>query len=534
MTLVNRWGRSVKLKILVVTGKLAFETVSRNVADSKYDLHVHPLPVSVAAFITPQLAARNLADAGVKDYDLILLPGTVRGDVTMVEEATGIPTFKGPSNMNDLPLLLGLLDGIELSKTASATEHLSEAQNERALTEIRKVEENWPNLLKKHGGLVIGNNGHQVPIGSAFPMRVIAEIVNAPTLRLEEVKKRARYYQSEGADIVDIGMLAGRPNPESAKALVEEVKSAIDLPVSIDTLDPTEIKAAVDAGADLVLSVDAGNMNEVAPYVSNVPVVVLPTNMKEGFLPQRADERVSFLLENIERATELGIQKIIADPVLEPAIKPGLLESLNAYRLFRNQDPRTPVLYGLGNVTELFDADSVGVNGILAALAAEVEAQLLFIPEYSTKAKRSVRETSRAAKMMYLAKRRETPPKDLGIDLLVLKEKKGREPQYDSGSESGARVIHASPERDGAMDKLGWYKILVDRTNDELVAIHFDRSESPDVVLRGKNAQEVYQTIIREGLVGRLDHAAYLGKELHKAELAVLLGRSYVQDDPLF
>jgi hypothetical protein len=41
--------------------------------------------------------------------------------------------------MNDLPLLLGLLDGIELSKTASATEHLSEAQNERALTETRKV-----------------------------------------------------------------------------------------------------------------------------------------------------------------------------------------------------------------------------------------------------------------------------------------------------------------------------------------------------------------------------------------------------------
>jgi dihydropteroate synthase-like protein len=256
--------------------------------------------------------------------------------------------------------------------------------------------------------------------------------------------------------------------------------------------------------------------------------------MREGFIPQGANERVAFLIENIERANELGIEKIIADPVLEPAIKPGLLESLMAYRLFRNQDRSTPVLYGLGNVTELIDVDSVGVNGILAALAAEVEAQLLFIPEHSTKAKKSVRETSRAAKMMYLAKRRETPPKDLGIDLLALKEKRWREQPFDEDSESGARVIQATPEQDGAMDSRGWYKILVDRTSDELVAIHFDGSGRPDVVVRGRNAREVYQTIIREGLVGRLDHAAYLGKELHKAELAVLLGRSYVQDDPLF
>ncbi|MDH5199722.1 MAG: DUF4346 domain-containing protein, partial [Candidatus Bathyarchaeota archaeon] len=44
----------------------------------------------------------------------------------------------------------------------------------------------------------------------------------------------------------------------------------------------------------------------------------------------------------------------------------------------------------------------------------------------------------------------------------------------------------------------------------------------------------VYQTIIRRGLVGNLDHAAYLGKELTKAGVALRLGRSYVQDEPLF
>jgi dihydropteroate synthase len=35
-------------------------------------------------------------------------------------------------------------------------------------------------------------------------------------------------------------------------------------------------------------------------------------------------------------------------------------------------------------------------------------------------------------------------------------------------------------------------------------------------------------------LVTRLDHAAYLGNELAKAEIALKTGKSYVQDNSLF
>jgi hypothetical protein len=34
-------------------------------------------------------------------------------------------------------------------------------------------------------------------------------------------------------------------------------------------------------------------------------------------------------------------------------------------------------------------------------------------------------------------------------------------------------------------------------------------------------------------MVSRLDHAGYLGRELQKAELALVLDRSYSQDEPL-
>jgi dihydropteroate synthase len=68
-------------------------------------------------------------------------------------------------------------------------------------------------------------------------MRVIAEIVNAPTLQLESVRSRARYYEAEGADIIDIGMLAGKSNPGAVGELVEAVQSSVGIPVSIDTLE---------------------------------------------------------------------------------------------------------------------------------------------------------------------------------------------------------------------------------------------------------------------------------------------------------
>jgi dihydropteroate synthase len=36
------------------------------------------------------------------------------------------------------------------------------------------------------------------------------------------------------------------------------------------------------------------------------------------------------------------------------------------------------------------------------------------------------------------------------------------------------------------------------------------------------------------GLVSRLDHAAYLGSELAKAEIALKTGKEYIQDRGLF
>ena len=67
------------------------------------------------------------------------------------------------------------------------------------------------------------------------------------------------------------------------------------------------------------------------------------------------------------------------------------------------------------------------------------------------------------------------------------------------------------------------------------MAIHYPPGlEEPDVIVRGRDSKMIYQTLIRKDLVSKLDHAAYLGKELEKTYIALVLDRSYVQGRALF
>jgi dihydropteroate synthase-like protein len=138
---------------------------------------------------------------------------------------------------------------------------------------------------------------------------------------------------------------------------------------------------------------------------------------------------------------------------------------------------------------------------------------------------------------MFLAKKRGSVPKDLGLDLLVLKDKRLRGEPYSSEIEAETQVILAienvEPE---VMDEKGLFKIAVDHDNETIVAIHIPDSQQdkPSVIIKGKTAENIFSKIEEMNLITRLDHAAYLGRELAKAEIALKTGKEYIQDSPLF
>ncbi|MCX8150944.1 MAG: dihydropteroate synthase-like protein [Candidatus Bathyarchaeota archaeon] len=518
------------MKVLLVTGQLAKDMVKLYAQKSKVKTHVLALKSPIAAFLTPENISQALKEEKTKNFDVILVPGLVRGDVKTISEAVGTPTFKGPRYAADLPVILDMINETSLSTVTPACELLKEKLQQKALEELENVEKKRSILLKKPGNMLIKD----LAFGADFPMRVMAEIVDAALMQNEEIQSLAKHFVSVGASIIDVGMIAGECRPADAKRAVLAVKQAVNAVVSIDSLNPAEIQAAVSAGADLVLSLDAGNVEKIAPFVKDVAVVAIPTNQQEGYFPKKADERVHFLEKIIQKANKLGITKIIADLVLEPS---NILESMIAYRDFANRNPNIPLFVGVSNVTELIDADSIGVNAILARLASEVGASIILATEKSDKAKGSVQEEVVASQMMFLSKKRRTVPKDLGVNLLVLKDKLKREEYYNKEIEEDAEVVEAKEKTDPvSIDSGGVFKILVDRQAKRVIALHFNtaKTDKPSRVIKGEDAESIYSTIIALGLVTRLDHAAYLGEELAKAEIALKTGKEYIQDNALF
>ena len=520
------------MNILLVTGQLAEPIVKRYAKMSPAHPIVISLPFAVAALMTPKYISRELKIMNVKDFDLILVPGEVRGDVSLVSDVLGIPTSKGPRHAADIPLVISMLPEIILSTTTPACEIIREELKLKALEVLNDVDVNRNVLLKNPGNFQIG----KLAVGQDFPSRIIAEIVDAPEMTDDEIKRKAVYYAESGADIIDVGMIAGFSKPKDAARAVKAVKEAVDCPVSIDSMNPEEIDSAVSAGAELIISLDAGNIDSVSEFTCQIPAVVIPTDFNRKIFPRTADERIKLLENNIEKAKNRGFSTLIADPILDPLINPGAVESIVAAHMFHKLHPEIALFLGVGNVTELLDADSPGVNALLTGLATEMGVSLLLTTEVSYKVRGSVSELSKASDMMFLAKKRESIPKKLGLDLLVLKEEKLKDEPFNDRMFADSTVVTAEHTAEYRCDPKGFFKIFLDRDRGDIVLLHYSRLNLnvPDFTIKGKNAEDIYKAAVRNELLSLIEPAAYLGLELEKAEIALRLGRSYVQDTPLF
>lgn len=79
-------------------------------------------------------------------------------------------------------------------------------------------------------------------------------------------------------------------------------------------------------------------------------------------------------------------------------------------------------------------------------------------------------------------------------------------------------------------DPNGYFVLYVDRKRSLLSLEHYQNSGVLDSVIEGAHAAELYTPAIEQGLLSRLDHAAYLGRELARAEHGLRTGARYIQD----
>jgi tetrahydromethanopterin S-methyltransferase subunit A len=83
------------------------------------------------------------------------------------------------------------------------------------------------------------------------------------------------------------------------------------------------------------------------------------------------------------------------------------------------------------------------------------------------------------------------------------------------------------------LDKAGFFVVLPQAATGRIICEHYENNGRLAHVIEGREGAVIAATAIEQGLLTQLDHAAYLGRELAKAEIALKTDSHYEQDAAL-
>ncbi len=447
-------------QIHFVTGKLAEHALRPVVASLAervgFNYSIDVLPITVAALMTPAWVARHVKIP--PQATRVIIPGYCEGDLAQIQSLTQASVERGPRDLRDL-------DEYFWQKTSQ----------------------------QDYGG---------------YDIQIIAEINHAPRLSLADVVQEARLLREAGADVIDVGCDPGE-TWSGAGDCVRALKAEGDR-VSIDSLNPREIEPAVQAGAELVLSVNASNREAARDW--GCEVVAIPDDFAT----------LGGLDQTVETLAAAGVRLRI-DPVVEP-IGCGFAASLGRYLEVRRRYPDAEMLMGIGNLTELTDADSAGINVLLLGFCEEVGIRSVLTTQVINWARTSVRECDLARKLVHHAVRRRVPPKHMEPRLVMLRDPK----LHAFGGESLAELA--------AHIKDNNYRIFAEAGQIHLIGAGLHIADRDPFL--------VFERLRNPGFGGAADqhappanmdasHAFYLGYEMAKAAISLALSKDYRQDEAL-
>ncbi len=323
---------------------------------------------------------------------------------------------------------------------------------------------------------------------------IFAEIVDAALLPTRKIIKIAKDYVKQGANVIDLGCM-----PDTEFSHLEEVVKTIknlNVKVSVDSANNNELIRGSNAGADYVLSISEKNMH-IMNEIRSIPILI----------PSKQGD-----LKSLERIIKIFIDKkkdFYADPILDP-IHYGFTSSLVRYSQLRKKFPSIKVFMGTGNLTELTDSDSSGVNATLMGIVSELSIDAVLVVQVSGHCRNSIRETDMARKIMYYSKQNKRLPFRVNDSLMTTS---CRKPMRKSKYE------------------LNEIKSLIKDKNFRIFlsekGINVLNTEKH---LTGKDPFEFYNSL---DVDNDSSHSFYLGVELARAQIAYQLGKNYDQDNEL-
>jgi len=336
--------------------------------------------------------------------------------------------------------------------------------------------------------------GKDKPDLSRHDCKIFSEIVNAPMLSVDEILKHASIYKKEGSNVIDLGCLPDQKFPHLEKA-VRALKSK-GFRVSVDSANDQELLRGSAAGADYVLSLSEKNIH-IAEKIKSTPVLI-PSS------PGDLDS-----LYRIAKKFESSKRSFYLDPILDP-IHYGFTESIYRYREVRRNFPKAKIFMGIGNLTELTDADTTGINALLLGIVSELRVGAVLVVQVSSHCQHAVREADLARRINYYAKKNERLPLGVSKDLMALHDRKPFSFTLQEVKEMAGMIkdrnfrIYVTKEGISVFNKEGLWQ-----------------------------ATDPFKIFPKLSLKEDSSHAFYMGFELAKAQIAWELGKKYAQDQDL-
>lgn len=329
---------------------------------------------------------------------------------------------------------------------------------------------------------------------SQYQCKIFAEIVDAPFLSVQQIVDKAQHFKAQGADVIDLGCLPNTPFDHLADSI--QALQQQGLKVSVDSLQPEELLLAGKAGADYLLSLNEKTL-WIAEQVAATPILIA-----------NKPHQLASLYRAIEWMQKRN-RPFIADPILEP-IPFGFAASIQRYIQLRKRYPEIAMMMGVGNLTELTDADTTGINALLFGIIAELGINAVLTTAVSAHAVNAVAEADMARRVMHAAKQDNRLPRSYSNALLGLHDRK---PFPYSQQE-----IMAFAE----MIKDANYRIQV---AEQGVFIYNRDGVHCDI--------DPFRLYPHLNVQDDASHAFYLGVELARAQIAWQLKKRYIQDEEL-
>ena len=211
------------------------------------------------------------------------------------------------------------------------------------------------------------------------------------------IQELARAQAAVGADMLDLNLGPASKDPEEVGSwLVNAVQEVVDLPISLDTMNPLAMEAGLRLCRNRPLLNSASGKSEsrerMMPLAVKYNTQVIISVITDKGCPPDVDSRVESIMETVDYANGLGIRNedIWVDPIVLPvsADQKQVREALEFISILPDLLPDVKSVVGLSNVSNGTPAHLRGIlnrtymlmlekNGLYSAIANVLDPELV-------------------------------------------------------------------------------------------------------------------------------------------------------------